>query len=235
MPTTHERVLAAAERLAPHAYCVDVLITSLSRIVGDPDSEKYRKVNMKNDAFQRAVSSVPGGIDFMYKVGFEPMHGYLVLQRYTPLVATGLQALKDQRSRSAAYATSREALDVQRATQASVTSHQQEVSKAKAKFAAKVPEEPVEGEAGSCALCFHVGGSTPVWRRFESCATLEDVLNFARSLPSTPLPREDASPLGLRNITTRPGQVLDTRHNLGLTLQTLDLWPSGHIEVAVGA
>merc|ERR1712146_206519 len=121
--------------------------------------------------------------------------------------------------------------DIERATQESVASHNQEVAVAKKRWLMKVPEEPAEGEAGSCALCFHVGQNAPIWRRFESCSTLEDVLNFARSLPTTPLPRSE-SPLGLRNITTsKPGRELDTRQQLGLTLHTLDLWPSGHIEV----
>ena len=69
-----------------------------------------------------------------------------------------------------------------------------------------------------------------MWRRFESCNTLEDLLNFVRSLPRAP--KRD---LVLDNITTRPPRRLDTAAQLGLTLQRLDMWPSGHVAVSCGA
>ena len=50
------------------------------------------------------------------------------------------------------------------------------------RFLAKVPEEPASGEAGNALLCFHVGGRK-VWRRFESCSTLHELINYVRSLP----------------------------------------------------
>ena len=93
----------------------------------------------------------------------------------------------------------------------------------------RVPEEPPEGAAGSTKICVHVG-QEQVWRRFESCNTLEDLLNFVRSLPRAP--KRD---LVLDNITTRPPRRLDTAAQLGLTLQRLDMWPSGHVAVSCGA
>ena len=82
-----EKIQQAAQRLVGRAEAVDVLITSLSRILENPREEKYRKVNISNPKFQQYVASAPGGMEFMYAVGFEPMHGYLVNQRQARLAA----------------------------------------------------------------------------------------------------------------------------------------------------
>ena len=99
----------------------------------------------------------------------------------------------------------------------------------RATAAARVPDEPAEGEAGSCLLCFHVGKQL-VWRRFESCNTREDMLNYVKSLPLV----NPNSPIELQNVTTAPNTVLSDSL-AGYTLQRLDLWPSGHIEVRCAA
>jgi len=100
-----------------------------------------------------------------------------------------------------------------------------EDAKRRAQYLARVPEEPAEGLAGNALICFHVG-EAQVWRRFESCNTLEDLVNFARSLPNTP--QRDIS---LSNITMAPAIPFDLDSQLGLTLQRIDLWPTGHVRV----
>ena len=107
----------------------------------------------------------------------------------------------------------------------SATEYDAEASRRRAAYLARVPDEPAEGAAGSSLLCFHVGESA-TWRRFDSANTLEDLLNFARSLPGAP-PRE----LALSNVTLAPPTPLDLETQLGLTLQRLDLWPTGHLQV----
>ena len=79
--TPEQRVQQCAQRLTGRAEEVDVLTTSLARILQSPHDEKFRKVNISNPKFQQYVASAPGGMEFMYAVGFEPMHGYLVNQR----------------------------------------------------------------------------------------------------------------------------------------------------------
>ena len=85
--TPEQRVQQCAQRLAGRAEAVDVLTTSLARILQSPHDEKFRKVNISNPKFQQYVASAPGGMEFMYAVGFEPMHGYLVNQRQARLAA----------------------------------------------------------------------------------------------------------------------------------------------------
>lgn len=72
-------------------------------------------------------------------------------------------------------------------------------------------------------------GKAQTWRRFESCNTLEDLANYARSLPGTP-----TTDIRLVNVTMSPEQPLDLATQGGLTLQRLDLWPTGHIRVNLG-
>lgn len=92
-----------------------------------------------------------------------------------------------------------------------------------------MPAEPAEGAAGNALLCVHLADGAQVWRRFESCNTLEDLLNHVRSLPGVPL--GEPSSLRLTNVTMAPHVPLRLDSQLGLTLQALDLWPTGHVRV----
>jgi len=125
-----------------------------------------------------------------------------------------------------AYRAARARLDADNASEAHVKVMEEAKAAARARFLAKVPEEPKEGEAGSTWICIHVGAKEKVWRRFESCNTAADVLNFVRSLPAV---NPDAA-LELKNVTTAPAASLSAPGVAGYTLQRLDLWPSGHIE-----
>jgi len=217
-----------AARLAHSAVAVDTLLVSLERALANPDDERCRKVALSNATFQSRVGSVPGGIEFLQAVGYEPMHGYLVLQRRdAALLWVGKTALQEAQ-RSLAYRHSKEAVQLRAALKLSASEYAAEDARRRATFLARVPEEPPEGEAGNALLCVHVGESRH-WRRFESSSTLEDVLNFARSLPGTPL----GSPITLSNITLRPAVRFDVKSQLGLTLQRLELWPTGHLQVEV--
>jgi len=66
--------------ISGNAQVVDILITSLSRALEHPNEEKYRTVNPSNPTFKRTVGAQPGGIEFLWAVGYENVHGHLVLQ-----------------------------------------------------------------------------------------------------------------------------------------------------------
>ena len=59
-----------------------MLVGSMHRVLTHPNEEKYRRVNPANPAFARTVGVVPGGVEFLMAVGYEPVHGQLVLQRH---------------------------------------------------------------------------------------------------------------------------------------------------------
>ena len=64
--TPEQRVHECAQRLTGRAEAVDVLTTSLSRILQNPRDEKFRKVNISNPKFQQYVASAPGGMEFLH-------------------------------------------------------------------------------------------------------------------------------------------------------------------------
>jgi len=223
--TPEERVQRCAQTLAGHARAVDILVTSFSRALEHPNDEKYRRVNPANPAFAATVGATPGGVEMMYAVGFEPVHGQLVLQKRDAallwLAKSALESVRD----SGQYQASKEAVQVEAAIGMSAVTFSEEDEKRRAAWAARVPSEPPEGEAGNSLMCIHVG-EKQVWRRFESCSTLEDLTNFCRSLPGTPV-----RDLKLTNVTMLPEVVLDLEQQKGLTLQRLDMWPTGHVRV----
>ena len=226
-----ERVRQCAARLAGRAEAVDVLVASLGRVLQHPDNEKYRKVNPSNPAFARTVGAAPGGVDFLIAVGYEPLHGHLVLQARDPaLLWLGKSMLESVRN-TEAYLGSKESIEIEKALGMSAVAYDAEDERRRAAFASRVPPEPAEGSAGSAKVCVHVGASS-TWRRFNSADTLEDVLNFVRSLPGVP-PVASTHELRVADVTTRPAKRLDPSTQLGLTLQTLDLWPTGHVRCRV--
>jgi len=107
-PTTsaaEEKVRQCANRLAGRARAVDVLIGSMAKVIAHPTEEKFRHVNPKNPAFASTVGATPGGIEFLMAVGYEPMHGQLVLQRKdVALLWLGKAELERVRETSTAYA-----------------------------------------------------------------------------------------------------------------------------------
>lgn len=228
--TAEQKVQSCAARLSGHAVAVDTLLVSLERAIASPDDERCRKVSLANPTFQARVGSVAGGVDFLCAVGYQPMHGHLVLQRRDPALLWVGKAALQEAQRSVAYMHSKDATHLQAALSLSSSEYAAEEARRRAAFLARVPDEPPEGEAGSALLCLHVGDAQH-WRRFESCCTLEDALNYARSLPGTPL----GAAITLSNVTLRPAVRLDANTQRGLTLQRLDLWPTGHLRVEVDA
>jgi len=140
------------------------------------------------------------------------------------LLWLGKSALEALRS-SATYQASKEAAQLDQAIQLSGKEFEEADAKRRAAWLQRVPAEPADGAAGSTLICFHVGGAQ-VWRRFESCNTLEDLTCFARSLPKTPV-----RGLTLENVTMSPAKPLDIEKQKGLTLQYLDMWPTAHVRV----
>jgi hypothetical protein len=223
-----ERVQQCAARLAGRAEAVDVLVGSMQRVLSHPTEEKYRRVNPSNPAFARTVGAVPGGVEFLMAVGYEPVHGQLVLQRHDPaLLWLGKAALEAVRDTDA-YLGSREADEMQRALDLSSHTFDAEDAARRAVYLRRVPPEPLEGAAGNALLCVHTPAGSLVWRRFESSSTLEDLANFARSLPGVPL----GSSLRLSNVTLAPHRPLNLDTQIGLTLETLDMWPTAHVQVS---
>lgn len=62
----------------------------------DPNEDKYRKINLGNDAFQKRVGKINGALSILKGVGFEEEDGILVLQQFDPeLIKESLRLLEN--------------------------------------------------------------------------------------------------------------------------------------------
>jgi hypothetical protein len=172
------------------------------------------------------VAAAAGGVEFLLAVGYELMHGYLVLQYVRRDVLVSAQAALAAERNGSAYRENKERGRRRDAAQEDARQREAEKSSRRAAWLAKVPEEPPLGAAGCTKIAVHVGGAVH-WRRFGSWHTLEDLANFCASLADTEI--------SITNITVHPAQRLELATDGGFTLQRLDLWPSGHVEVAAAA
>ena len=224
-----ERIASAADRLAPNSRSVDILATSFAKLLANPHKEAFRKVNLANPTM-KSVAEAPGAMELLHATGFEPAPlGHLLLNSYErPLLEAASAALQNVQSTNVAYAQDRARVQRESAQARAAAEAERIDDERRRKHAARVPVEPPEGAAGAAKICIHLGGdgNKAVWRRFDSKVdTLQDLLNFVKSLKGAPnSPR-------LENVTQLPSMPLDEKRQLGLCLHHLDLWPAGHVRV----
>lgn len=211
---------------------LDVLHTSLGRLRDQPTNEKFRTISLQKGMFAERVAVCPGAVPLLAAIGYEQMHGHLVLQRFdVSVVQSALLALEDAKQ-TAEYQSAKAKAAIEASRQSATALEESARAAQRAAALAKVPREPPEGSATSsaCQISIHVEGARVARRRFESHDTLEDVMNFVRSLAEAP-----SGPFVLENITTRPPCVLDQATQGTCSLFSLDLWPVGHVQVAAKA
>lgn len=245
--TREERVHKCATALATTPDALDILHASLAKVLEQPHSEKYRTVKVGSGAFrERVASQNPAGVELLYAVGYEPMHGHLVLQKHEPaILALALEELKAAKSLPTYVAADAARADV-RARKAAAAQDASAKEARRAHYLAKVPAEPAEGGIDSCASSACVISIGVAWghdqaplgaaakvatRRFESDCTLNDLVSYVRSLQAVDDPDGEIS---LANVTTRPTRVLEPSREGEASLYALDLWPRGRIEVRQG-
>ena len=234
--TRKERCAKACVTLSPNVDAVDILMSSLTKVSKDPTNERFRKVNVSSAGpFKDRVASVPGGVELLYSVGFEPMYGHLVLQSFdASLLEHALACLEAARTSEAYLSAKARKLSAKAADDARKEKEAAAALK-RAGYLSKVPAEPAAENGGSvhstCVLTFTVGGERIARRKFESDNTLEDVLNYVRSLVAVPV---DAV-LKLDNVTTAPFRHLDPEDKrcASASLYALDLWPMGTVGITV--
>lgn len=234
--TREERISKACTTLAPHVDAIDILSASLTKVTNDPVNERYRKVNVTAAGpFKEKVASAPGGVELLYSVGYEPMHGHLVLQVLdASLLEHALACLASART-TEAYMTAKAHKASAKAAEEARKEKEATALVKRAEYLSRVPSEPAAENGGSvhstCVLTFTVGGERIARRKFESDNTLEDVLNYVRSLEAVPI---DAA-VKLDNVTTAPFRHLDPadKRCANASLYALDLWPMGTVGITV--
>jgi len=236
-----ERIRKCAALLANTPAALDILEISLSKVIAKPNDERLRKVNLQGIFRVKVAEKNAAGVELLYACGYEPMHGYLVLQKHdAAILSFALNELSAARSLST-YVSAKSALDGELARQQASVQDATAAASRRATFLAKVPDEPNPDECGrastACVISVRVatmkGGALPqdqprvATRRFDADNTLTDLLNYIRSLPAVP---EGA--LTVENVTTRPARAFDPEREGGMSLYALDLWPRGQVQVS---
>lgn len=233
--TREERIRKAAHSLAPHCDAVDILHGSLSKVKAAPHNERFRKVNVQAPGpFKERVACKPGGVELLYSVGYEPMHGHLVLQTLNmSLIDCALAALAAVKQGDQSYLEARALKTTALEAEAARVKQEAAANAQRALSLAKVPVEPSVENGGSststCVLTFAVDGKTVARRKFESDNTLSDVVNYIKSLPAVPI----KAPLKVENVTTYPRRTLNPETQGMASLYALDLWPISTVAVEV--
>jgi len=216
-------------KLSRYPKAVDILITSLGKVLQDTD--KYRRIPLHNKNFQENVVQADGGIELLNFVGYVDQGTYMVLRNVNlNRIREAKSALEQVRNHSLTYRDAKEADQIQLAILTSKEDFEEQQVRRKAALLKMVPQEPAEGTAGSVRICFHLkdgGTERKVWRRFESHDTLEDVYNYVGSLKELETERWQ-----LVNVTMSPPILLNPEKQR-FTLQKLDLWPVGHLLIQV--
>lgn len=228
--TRDQRMTKCATALARTPDALDLLELSLAKVLADPNNERLRKVNLSAGVFKdRVANKNTAGVELLYSIGYSPLHGYLVLQKHDPTsLSAALDALREAKQLST-YMEAKAALTRAQARKDASAKSAADAAAARAAFLAKVPEEPKEGEDSICVITV-VTPTEPVTRstrRFSSDNTLQDLINYCKSLPTVPLD----GPLVVENTTTRPARVLDPATMGSQSLYGLDLWPRGQVAV----
>lgn len=234
--TQEERIRKSAIGVASTPDAVDILRASLAKVLAQPLNEKLRKINVNAGPFKERVSSkAPSAVELLYAVGYQPMHGYLVLQNHQPgLLKLALEALDAARA-APSYVTGRAKIDGEKAQQAARVHDAEAAAARRAAHLAKVPAEPkADGATSACVITVRAPGGAPATRRFESDNTLEDLVNWILSLECVP-ETEEVGALTIENVTVRPARRLELSRDGQASLYALDLWPRGQVEVRASA
>merc|ERR1712147_111206 len=214
-------------KLARYPDAVDILISSLSKVLRAPEDDRFRRIPMDNKHFRENVLNAAGGVELLHAVGYIDQGPYMVLRKVdVKRISHAKSSLERARDHSTQYEDAKEAQQLAHALKQSKDDALQQDIRRKSALLAKVPKEPPEGAAGSVGLCFHLndnGVDRKVRRRFESHDTLQDLYNYVGSLQQLKSQNWE-----LVNITMSPPDVLAPDRNRA-TLQKLDLWPVGHV------
>lgn len=240
--TREDRIRKASLALARTPEALDILHMSLTRVLAQPNNEKLRKVNATQGAFkERVAAKTTAGVELLYAVGYEPMHGFLVLQRHdATLLTLAIDELTAARS-TPAYEERKAAKAGEQARQQASAQDAAAAAARRAAYAAKLPKEPAVGDetrdSSICVIAIRLatkGGAEALpqeqprigMRNFDADNTLDDLVNYVRSLPGVP-----EGPITLENVTTRPARLLDPARQGSDSLYALDLWPRGQVQV----
>lgn len=259
--TKEEQILRCTQRLSTNSLAIDTLLKSFQTIRDNPNQDKYRKIDMTHAGFVRALSNVPGSLDLLKAVNFQPHYAnpqqLLILERHAvdpALLYLAISALEQQRL-SEEYQSDK-ALRVFQSQIKSIQdglltapgiSNMEEELVQRSAYLSKCPSEPSGGTGALLQITMAAHNSNSnnnsnnnnnnntntmkLSRKFDGDDTLNDILSFIGAHGSILPIKLSTKEWCIVDLNRYPAVPLNVELNRNKTLSFLGLWPSGKLEI----
>lgn len=227
---TEERILRTADRLKNSYAAVDTLLKALTAVQQNPNNSKFRTIDTTNAGFQRSVASAPGAMDFLQAMQYRPVGHRLVMDASMvdpALLYLGMSAL-EQTKLTPEYRIAKGqavfAKQIEKIRGAADSSEQEAIQRAG--YLSKCPTEPSAGRGANVQVNL---GEEVVRRRFEGDDTLHDVMHWLGAHGSHIFQNLEKGEWVLLDV--HRNVVLNAQRQANDTLQYLECWPSGRLQL----
>eukprot|EP00505_MAST-04D_sp_SCG-Rhode-Island_P003785 Stramenopile-MAST_4_protein_3785 len=228
-----KRLRKLAKVMAVNPVAFDTIVTIVAKIQENPDDRKFRRLRWSNKKFEDTVRYAPGATTFLKEIGFEDTEDALVMNHANHALLWVASACLDVEKKSSVYKKNIALLEFEQVMNifAQSSSNVGECEEEKrSKFRSQLPGEPAVGEMQQTRICI-ILGKTRFERRFYTDCTLVSVMNYAGSINSI-IPRKvENKDWEFVNSTMYPPKKIDYACDKDKTLYSLDLWPSGTLEL----
>lgn len=235
--TVEERLLRTADRMKAFPQAVDTLYRALLALQKNPESDKYRKIDMSSPGYQHRVAPALGASDFLATIGFQkhtPTLLFIPLPLFDPaLIYLGISVL-EKAQQSSEYLTAKIELEfaqeMDRLLAIDTTSSMDQQQRNRWK--AQLPPEPDTGRGAILQVELGATKHCTLRRRWDADDTLEDVLQWLGVSVGTVLVQKLRQQTWiLMDQNQHPAMVLDVSSCGKHTLQHLGCWPSGRLQI----
>jgi len=227
---TEEQILRTTDRLKSSYAAVDTLLKAITAVQQNPDNPKFRTIDTTTAGYQRSIAPAPGAADFLRAMQYRPVGSKLVLDAMNvdpALLFLGISAL-EQTKLTADYKIAKGLAVLNKELQnirITADSSEQEAIQ-RAAYLSKCPTEPPVGRSTNLQVTL---GEEIVARRFESDDTLQDVMHWLGAHGSQIFENLEQGTWVLLDINRNI--VLDAKRHVNDTLQYLECWPSGRLQL----
>uniref|UniRef100_A0A7S3UYG9 UBA domain-containing protein n=2 Tax=Aplanochytrium stocchinoi TaxID=215587 RepID=A0A7S3UYG9_9STRA len=227
-----------AQVLARTPKALDAILFLIRAIEKNPADVKFRTLNVENKMFKSTIATSPAGLEYLKLIGFQgeefrgarPRH-FVLKSKSTDLARLWMgKAVLEKEKEGLIYATAQEQMRFQNALQQSLKSANEEEQKRRAEYKEKLSKEP-EAKAGIAVIKVFLGNDIQHSRRFFCDDTLMSVVQWLGTLSSVIPDKLLLSEWDLVDVSLYPGKHIPVCDNLGSTLQSLQWFPSGQIEI----
>ena len=232
---TEEQILRTTDRLKSSHAAVDTLLKAITAVQKNPENPKFRTIDTTTPGYQRSIAPAPGAADFLRAMQYRPAgNNKLVLDSFMvdpALLYLGISALEQTKLTPEYRQAKAEALFVKElfTIRAAADTSEQEAIK-RAAHLSKCPMEPPIGRSTNLQVTM---GQEVLRRRFEGDDTLLDVMHWLGAHGSPIFEHLQQGSWVLLDV--HRNVVLNAKQRANDTLQYLECWPSGRLQLTTQA